>query len=284
MVNNFNLQYNGLSLNLSSQYRVLDIQGLIGTPIRTDSNDLLDQNGGIIYNQLYAGRVIGISFSIFNTVSDDLFDSFNEVVNAFSLSPEDKELRITPWTSTTVTSVLNARVIQEPSTSLRSAEITHSSALFTQLYASDPNFKDGSDTVYGPITTAETTGFPLAAPLPMPLGSLSGGSFTINNIGDVTAYARFRIDGGIVNPTITNKATGESFSLDVNLGFNEYIDIEWIDGSLSVLRNGTQNARALFSGKFFEIAKGINTIVFDAVSGSGTLTAYYRNNYLTLLT
>lgn len=281
-MSDFNLIYNGLDFSENSQYSVFSLDGIGGVPIRTSDSNLTDQDGGVIYKQLYAPRIVSISLGIMHTDSDNYFESIREIINAFTLTDEDNDLVIVPWTTAGTPSVLRCRVITEPVIPLVAGEITHNSRVFIQLKASNPFFTEESETAYGPIQIASVGGAELDAVLPMALGSVSGGNVTIPNDGDRDSYARFVIDGELVNPIVTNTTTGESWTIETTVNLGEQVELEYVDGSLRVV-NGTANYISYFSGTFFDLEQGNNTIVLSATSGSGTLTIYFRNEYKTLI-
>lgn len=203
-------------------------------------------------------------------------------MQAFTKSDGDIDFKLTPWTTAGTTRILKMRVITEPQIIESPGEVTVASRILIQLRADDPFYRDEAETTYGPVSKLSSTGTPIALPIPAPLGSIIGGTFTITNNGDISTYARFVLTGELVNPTITNRRTGESFSISTTINSGDYVELIRDNTGFSVLLNGTTNYLSNFGGTFFDIDTGDSEIALSATSGTGTMTAYFNPRYKTL--
>lgn len=103
------------------------------------------------------------------------------------------------------------------------------------------------------------------------------GELALVNEGTETAWPVYRIDGPVVNPRIVNTVTGEQMTVSITLLAGEWLTVD--TGSHQVLGNGdpAANRRNLFTGTFFGLEPGQNTIRFDGLSagpGAALSTSY----------
>lgn len=128
----------------------------------------------------------------------------------------------------------------------------------------------------------------MAIPTEIPVNMGAGGSVeaTITNNGDIGAFPFFTIYGTIEDPTISNQTTGESFSLNYTLTTaDEFITIDV--ENRTVLYYADQdtapvNIRQYFTGDWFELASGSNSIklVVADTSDTGYALVRWRDAYL----
>ena len=283
----FSVTYNSLTItlgNLTTNGIEIDrISGIDGLGIRVSENVLTGQDGGIIWNRLYDMR--NIVFEGWLVTADDTLDGYwnakRTLVNAFSIT-ENTDLSITRWSETSTTRVITAKIIESPMIVENPGEVDHC-RWRVELKCDDPMFGDETATDYS-MALATGGGSPVAFSVPTPVGALSGGVVTINNEGDVTAYPELiKIDGLVVNPTITNATTGKSFQLSTTIPAGSYIDVYKNQRGFFAKLNGSTTQYQYFSGKFFKLATGNNTIRFTASSGTGaSATITWRDKYLLL--
>jgi len=283
----FSVTYNSLTItlgNLTTNGIEIDrISGIDGLGIRVSENVLTGQDGGIIWNRLYDMR--NIVFEGWLVTADDTLDGYwdakRALVTAFSIT-ENTDLSITRWSETSTTRVITAKIIESPMIVENPGEVDHC-RWRVELKCDDPMFGDETATDYS-MALATGGGSPVAFSVPTPVGALSGGVVTINNEGDVTAYPELiKIEGLVVNPTITNATTGESFQISTTITAGNYVSIYQNQQGFFVLLNGSTSQYQYFSGDFFKLATGNNTIRFTASSGTSALaTITWRNKYLSL--
>lgn len=104
----------------------------------------------------------------------------------------------------------------------------------------------------------------------------------IENVGNERTEPVFRFDGPFTEAEVTNLSNSESFTLSIDgygLEVGDYIIVDCL--RRTVLLNGVTPIYASFSGEFFSILPGSNTISF-VVSGEGAetlLTTTWRDAY-----
>lgn len=128
----------------------------------------------------------------------------------------------------------------------------------------------------------------MAIPMAIPMDMSAGGSVetSIQNTGDISSFPIITIYGTIEDPTISNQTTSESFSIDYTLtSADEFITIDvetrtvlyYADASTTPV-----NIRQYFSGDWFEIAPGSNSIklVVADTADTGFALIQWRDAYL----
>lgn len=154
--------------------------------------------------------------------------------------------------------------------------------LLLELVAPDWRFE--SQVLFEQSTQVTQSGGGTALPTPIPIsfsGAPGNPPLDITVGGAIEAQPTFIIRGPGTDFTVQNITTGESFSLNTTLASTDTVTIN--TKTKTVLLNGTTNVFGFFSGTFFNLPVGLNTISFGAVSGSTTATLLriqYRESYL----
>lgn len=276
------IEYKGITLG-TSERMIVKLDGVGVPPIRTSKSDLIGAHGGNIWYQKYGMRVIGMEISIVEGSSSDYFNAVRNILSATgSIDEEPSEFKITRWDG--VVRIINVRPYRAPISAELPGESTMMSALRIELAAENPFFGSNTTTSEN-ITLSDPGGFPLAAPLPMPLGSMVVNTATITNNGEIEDYPVIRINGEVSNPTITNKTTGKYFKIKKNISYGNYVEIDYdIKEGTRVLYNGTDNYIKYLEGDLFTLDSGDNIIAFTASEYSSTASASvtWRDKFLSL--
>jgi len=112
----------------------------------------------------------------------------------------------------------------------------------------------------------------------------SGGSLSVENLGNDTAPVAFRITAtggtGLQNPWVTISGTGETIQYNGTLSVGSYLDVD--TGTTRVRLNGTNAPGVLSRSQFFQIpANSIRTITFGSsgISDQGLLTGSHYHAF-----
>lgn len=99
------------------------------------------------------------------------------------------------------------------------------------------------------------------------------------NAGNERTEPVFRIDGAISSAVLTNLSNSETFTITYALAAGNYIEVDCFNRT--VILNGTTPIYSAFSGEFFSILPGNNTISFAAAGTDANtlLTTTYRDAY-----
>lgn len=105
----------------------------------------------------------------------------------------------------------------------------------------------------------------------------------IFNEGHVKSPIIIEFRGPAINPIVTNETTGEFIKVNKELNDGEVMTINTASGKKSVTIDG-KNAFGFIdlNSTFFQLKKGVNTITYDADSGSESaeLKIIYNNKYI----
>lgn len=276
-MNEYNLEYNGLSLDPANGYTVYLQDGTSGAPIRMSSDVLTGQDGGVVYATRYGPRVIVVEGTVHTSDPVTFFQKRRELINAFSRTPLTKPLVITFWDGQVFTT--DAAVQVTPQIIDRTGKRTQIN-FRVELFCPDSFLNVGTVQTFTLQPQGGKRGFPLPAPLPMPIGQDTGGTIAvINNVGDTPVVPRFRLDGQINNAVVTNMTTGQSFSIITDIPNSRFVEIFVENGEEYVLLDGTTTYYQNFIGDIFPIVQGNNTIRVTASSSDADalLTISYQD-------
>lgn len=278
-----NLQIHDNTQNIGYFLRP-NIQGLEMPEIRLPSFERPNIDGAFVPNQLYGGRAITLEGKV---VASDVAtyrtrrrafenvariyrpgDVLNPITMKFT-TMDDLELQVEVYT----------RKLKFPDTLMTASDFV------IDLYA--PNIRLLSQTLHSQLISIFEGGG-MAIPMAIPTDMGVGGSVEtqINNAGGISAFPFWVIHGTIEDPTISNQTTGESFSLNYTLtSADEYIEVDVENRTVLYFADNTTpgvNIRQYFSGDWFELAPGNNTIklVVADTSDTGYANVTWRDAYI----
>lgn len=258
--------YNNYTLQNGSFVSINKLEGISRIPMRISEDALTGGHGGNIWERRYDMRPIVIGGYIYAEDFTTYYQTRNDILTAFQITTSSNTLTITRPDG--VQKSITAKVVDIPIYNEVEGEFC-SCQFEIVLKAEDPYWLSAVTTVYTCGVTA-TGGFPISAPIPMPLSSLSGNSIQITNNGDVAGQVTFKISNTVSNPTVTNTTTGYSFQIATTLVDGEYINVFKNTTGQYVTKNDGTNLMSLFTGTIFDIAVGTNVIVFSSTVYSPT--------------
>ena len=122
-----------------------------------------------------------------------------------------------------------------------------------------------------PSTSGGSTYFPLTFPVVLG-GTRSQGATNTTNDGDVPTWPTITINGPVSKPKITNRTTGESIELDINLtSSSSSCTITYDQDSVEIVAdNQNVYGKLTSTSKLFKIVPGSNDLTFTGASiGTG---------------
>lgn len=260
MSNLFRLQFNGLTIEENTDYGIVELEGTNGLPIRISSDLKTGDNGGYVWKNLYGMRTISFSGWISSADTTTYFDRKRALINAFSVSTSAITLTLRLWDGTEKS--LDCYVLNQPMI-VEKAGYNNFCEFKAQLIAADPFFSDTAVTTQ--IFLPVVGGFPIPFTIPFSLAYSSGGLGSIVNGGTQSAYARYDLVGPLTSPTVTNTTTGESFTINTTILSGETVSVYRNQQGLFVLK-GTTNYMQYFTGTFFKLVVGTNTLGLTATN------------------
>ena len=274
------INYNGLDIGDGTDFFVTRVDGFYSIPIRTAQDNLTDQDGGVVWAQKYAARVIGITGQVVGDTPADYFDNLTLLSQAYGKVGSALTMTLIKWDEDGTQRRLQCRPLSMPSVIEALGETTFADFRM-ELIADNPFFLDASTQSLS-TGLAEASGIPMSIPMGVPIGSVTSDILTIQNDGNVAAFAEFTITGPVTNPTVTNTTTGKSFTIEDTLTGADTVRVFRDQEGFKVEKNGV-DAFATFKGEFFLINTGPNNIRFTSVGfdAGALLQADFTNNYLT---
>jgi hypothetical protein len=265
MSNVYKLEYNGITIDVSSQYRITKQEGLDGIPIRISEDPITNKDGGNIWNQKYAMRTMSFEGYMWGYSPSDFMTKRRALNKAFSINTENM-LRVTMWDGSVKR--IPAKIVEQPMIVDVSGKVDQTN-FRVELKAEDPFFLADNEQEITLVLESEI-GFPVPMPVPSPITGSGGNIGTINNLGDVANVARYRIKNTVTNPTVTNMANGQYFTIQTSLVDSEYIDVYIDQGNLYITKNDGSNYMEYLKGQMPEIISGNNDLMFTANEYSAT--------------
>lgn len=104
----------------------------------------------------------------------------------------------------------------------------------------------------------------------------------VTNAGNEITGIKFKLSGAGSNWVITNNTTGKTFTLARPITGSDYVEID-VDNR-TVLLNGVTSVFSSFTGDFFNLDPGVNSLTTLVTGGNGTtaIHVYHRDAYITL--
>lgn len=152
--------------------------------------------------------------------------------------------------------------------------------LLIQLIAGDYRFYSQTEHEFTTVQTVIMGGLDIPADIPYDIGGEGSDVSSIDNVGSDVSDPVFRVDGPGTGFTVGNQTTGEEFVLDYTLTTGHYIEVDV--ANRTVKYDGITNIYSAFSGDFWDLEPGDNTIRFLVDSGSDSetlLTINWRDAY-----
>lgn len=274
------LEYNGLIAgDVNSGYGISRLEGF-GAPLaNTSSEPKTGGDGTNIFAQNYSSRIMQFRIETMGNNVDQYLQRARALIKAWSIN-KDADLIVGLWNGEKRR--INARVTSGPAPIYEPDNITVND-FRVEFEAENPYFLENAAQSFS-VGLPVKGGFPVAGPLPFPLGARTGGKFTINNSGDATSYARFVINGPVVNPEVRNATTGKAFRISTTIPDGSYVEVYRKQQGVFAFLNGNQNYRSFLKGEFFPIIEGNNLIKWNATTfeADASLEASFYNPYLSV--
>ena len=272
----YTLKYNGFTLSNNGNYTIDTLTGISRVDVRRSEDFLTGGDGGNIWERKLAMRIINAGGGVYNNDISSYYTNRTNLMQAFVITNTNNLLTITR--SDGVVRAIQAKVVEVPDITETAGEYAQGIYNLT-LKCENPYFQDANNQTFV-ITPGNGGGTPVPMPVYSPIGQI-GGTQVINNVGDTNSTAIFTIKGQILNPSVTNNTTGQGFTINANLASTDTVTVYQNTNGFFVLLNGNQNYYQYFTGTFFNIIPGSNTISFTGSSFNGaTLTIQYVNYYL----
>lgn len=261
-----------------------NIQGLEMPEIRLPSFERPNIDGAFVPNQLYGGRAITLEGKVVASDVQTYRQRRRALENAARIYRPNNTLTPITLKLTTMDDLQLQAEVYTRKLKLSDTLLTASDFVL-DLYA--PNIRILSQELKSQrINVFEGGGMGIPMEIPLDMGVGGSVETQITNSGGISAFPRWVIYGTIEDPTISNQTTGESFSLDYTLTeTTQRIEIDVENRTVLYFSSATAtgaNIRQYFSGDWFELAPGSNTIklVVADTSDTGYANITWRDAYI----
>lgn len=273
----YNIYYDNVQITKDDSYILQNFEPN-GIAIRTSSQKLTGQNGGIVWKQLYDMRTIGIEVIIIGNNASDYFTKRDMLMQLFTISDNTKELRVELPNG--VTRRIQCKVYAVDEIKEEVGEIWQGD-LHIVLIAPEFLWRDGEHSLVLNINdTSYIGGSPVPSPVPSALG-YNKSAINIINVKGIDNYPYYELLGDVTNPTITNRTTGEWWRLEGTIDRPTYV----YKDSYGV-HAGVEGAKDFYSdilvGTFFKLQEGDNILSYKGtkIDDDVTATIKYSNCYV----
>lgn len=261
-----------------------NIQGLEMPSIRLPSFERPNVDGAFVPNQLYGGRAITIEGKVVGADVATYRARRRALENAAKIyRPGDILTPILFKFTTTDDLALQVeayvRKLQMPDGLMTAADFV------IDMFA--PNIRIVSQELHSQrVNIFEGGGMAIPMAIPTDMGVGGTTETQINNAGGFNSFPYWVIRGTIEDPQLTNTTTGESFTVDYTLtSSDERIEIDMETRTILYFADDNAtgvNIRQYFSGDWFELAPGNNTIklVVADTADTGYATITWRDAYI----
>lgn len=279
------LQWRDLLIGRGTPYEIVTLTGWDGAP--PPRRVSVDRPGrhGTLPGELRAGeRILDAEIQIgHNPLSTDAFRAARTALRAAFVWDENptEEPLVVQLDGQPL--MVQARIINFDIPTERQYEQGYQTAAI-QWAASDPrkySLTLQSSAAGLPEASSSGLAFPLAFPLAFGTGQ-AGGSISLSNGGNAAAWPVFEVTGPITGPVITDTESGRALEFDSGFEILAGQTLR-IDSDLRTVAIGPASRRnELAAAAWFSIPPGASRqIRFTAASGTGQLTGYTRDAYLT---
>jgi hypothetical protein len=271
----YTLTYNGFTLTNDGNHTIDTLDGIARVDVRKSEDVLTGGDGGNIWQRNLAMRIISVGGWIGADSSANYVIVKQAMQAAFPITNTLTTLSITNHDGSVKT--LSAKVVAIPDFKETEGENDEARYNFI-LQCENPYFSDSTSQGLT-LTPTAFGGAPVPFPVPFPIGGLPVVGY-INNTGDVLGYPSYTFSGQLVNPTITNLTTGQSFVINTTINAGSTLTAYHTNLGDFVLLDGG-NAYQYFSGTFFTLVAGNNAFVISAsgYDATGNVVITYTPSY-----
>lgn len=256
MIDTLTLQ--GLTLGKNTDYSLLDARGFESPGVDIAKSDLAGRHGVKVHRALWRERIIRLEFGLKSSTVSGHATLRKDFMEAFDLpraGNTDMQIETTDGKSLELT-VNMANVIDG---GYKPGEVTIS-RIRVELIAEDPNIK-GQTENQSDIAPPVAGGVELPTVIPFALAT-SGGSATITNGGNGIAWPTITIQGPATNAHVRNSTLGVQLNITNPLTASQSVVVDPL--SQTVLLNGSTNWIQYFSGTWWWLEPGNNSIQFNS--------------------
>lgn len=249
------------------------IKGLDAPTYRQTSYDKPGEHGSVVTSLLYGGRVITLQ-GVIEGADAATYEANRRALQAacgIQTDSSGNPLPITlSWTTLGGSSYF---AYGYPGQLLSDYEYATQSQFQISFTVADGAVYGAAQVQSGLITPPTGGGFSLPVSLPITAAATTGGSVTLNNPGNRTAYPILTLTGPLTNPLVNNSASGTYLLLNYTVPAGSVVTVDMTNKT--IMLNGTQSilSTKTSDSSWWGIPPGSTSISVTTASSSDTGSA-----------
>lgn len=259
------------------------ISGLESPEMRLPSFTRPNVDGAVVPNQLYGGRIITLTGTVFSDNSQ-VYRDLRRDLNRATAIRRDIDGTLLPRILKFTTDDDLTLQIEVYTKKLQFEDVNMTHGMYKLDLFAPVHQLVSQQQKSATIFVFEGGGFTIPFEIPFAMDVFGDVVTELENEGNVEAYPVYTLVGPLEDPTFTNLTTGEQFSLDYTLSTSsDSIVIDTLKRTViykdSPTATGT-NILSSFTGDFVTLVDGINQVKLTNTSSSaGYLSVVYRDSY-----
>lgn len=269
----------GRSTELTSNYKIISIEGFGGTPAQLQMQKAPYQDGQTLIGQTLDTRSISIHIKIQEDTVEEAYKRRRSLNSIFNPKLGVGTLRWEPYKGL----AYEIKATSDGGPDFPNTQLLNIQDVIIYLRAPDPTWVNPKKEEL--VLASFVGGFQFPFEFPLELGMV-GQSLVIDNKGDIESPVILVFNGPLKNPVITNNTTGKKISVVQQIADNEKLEINTAFGQkyVTIIRgDGTrENAFHYVSpdSEFWSLIPGLNRVSYSATDDSDDasviLSFYHR--------
>lgn len=246
------------------------IDGLETPPTRVSSYPKPGEDGLVISNTFYDGRVVTIPGHIFSRTANGYLQLRRDLTYVCRLLKDSRGYPVSQKFRFTTIDGEEYFFYGRPQVKFGIGPAKHAAYLLTIITPDPFLYKEGLNSS-GLIAVPEPGGAIYPVVYPVIYAASSGGEGEVSMTGNAPTLPILTLRGEITNPYIANGATDEFMQLNITMGASDEVVINMAEKTITL--NGTSILDAKVGGSsWWALVPGLNPISFSTSSSSDTGT------------
>jgi hypothetical protein len=265
----FQFEFNGVLLGPDTNYDLVEINGLDMPAIREGDLARPSDHGHFdLAPDKFAARIVEMTLEVISNDFDDIAALQYAFMDREGLYPLVFQLH--DGIKKRIYCRVRRRHMTLDTDAARGDYVNE-----VMFWAPDPRVYENDDnsSSTGPQTTGAGFGFPMD--FTISFGASTSGAATCTNSGNIETRPVVTLTGPMSNPSVANLTTGLVWSAEIDLVAGEVLVVDFDDKT--VLLNGTTNRYSAFTGQWWTLVPGDNTVQLQVSSGAGSVQIAWRS-------
>jgi len=252
------LEIQSLVLGEGTDYTILNARGFESPGVDVAKSPLAGRHGVTVHRVLWRERIIRLELGLRASTVAAHSVLREDLMEAFDL-PRNGNTTMELTTSDGKTLQMDVNIANVIDGGFLPGYLT-TSRIRIEFIAGDPNIYTQTQNEQN-ITPPVAGGVTLPTAIPFALAT-SGGSATIENMGNGISWPTITVYGPAVSAHVRNSTLGVQFNIDTTLTAAQYVEVD--PKNQTVLLNGVTNYLQYFSGDWWWLEPNNNSIQYNS--------------------